>query len=411
MKQILIFSNIISGTAIAMKIAEDHPDIMIDLFGPKFDNRSYQNLNHIGETYNHAEALEWIKVNYKKYDFIYAADHLFQSNKNFHSWKGNIDAPILSPDFDCYNLEYSKLFVKKISNDLGIPTPNYRIITVDNLENYYSMIEKNDRVVFKIDSTVMAFGWQTRIVEKNENFEKILSHYEGWTDSMFVEEFIEGKDLSFHILCNGKDWVFLGAAKDYKRIYENDQGINCGSAGSYSPVEYFSCAMKDKISSYVDKIIKYLNQNNYVYKGIMYLGFRISDDGCVNLLEINTRPGNPEFNVILPLIQSKNLLKNLIAAAEGNSLEEFQFRPGGCVAVNLLNKIYNPIFKEVSTPNIKLKDSMAVFYYDSEAFFNNYYASILETSESIETSFKNIRIMLERSDLGSFRYRNDITKN
>lgn len=412
MKRILVFSNIISGTAIAIKIAEDNPGLIVDLFGPKFSNRFYQNLNHIGETYDHAEALDWLEINYKKYDFIYAADHIFQSNKNFHAWRKNIDVLILSPDFSCYNLEYSKIHVKKIADFLSIPTPCYRTITLDNLDGYYTMLENNDRVVFKIDSTVMAFGWQTRIVEKNEDFKKILDHYEGWTDSMFVEKYIEGKDLSFHIVCNGKEWVFLGAARDYKRINEGDQGINCGSAGSYSPVEYFSCAMKDQISIYVDKIINYLSQNNFHYKGIMYLGFRISNDGIIYLLEINTRPGNPELNVILPLIESRNLLKNLIASAEGRSLEKFQFGNGGAVAVNLLNRNYSPSFKEVPTPCINLKDSsMLAFYYDPKTFFNNYYVSILEVSESTEKSFDNIRHILERSDLGSFRYRTDITKN
>lgn len=395
----------------AIKIAKENPNVTIDLCGPKYSGIDLHNLRHIGEIYDQKEAFAWLKTVYKNYDFIYAADHLSQPTVEFHTWRKNITVPILSPDYASYNLEYSKLYVKEIARLVDIPTPSYKKITVDDISGYEELMSRAERCVFKIDSTYMAFGWQTRVIEKNDDFKRILKAYDGWTDSIFVEEYIEGKDISFHILCNGEEFVFMGAAKDYKKMYDNDLGINCGSAGSYCPVEYFTLDLKNRMLEYSKRIYSYLKKNNILYRGIMYLGFRVSEDNVIYLLEINTRPGNPEFNVILPSINSKNILINLFNASQGMPLQDFEFNETSAVAITVINKNYTPNYKEVDLPDIIDDGECLFYYYDSNAFFNNYYASILRTGKSVkELSAKTVKNLMQ-SDLKDFRFRSDIGFN
>lgn len=409
MKKILVISRIISGSSLAKRLAQQNLEIQVDYIGPKTDGLNPDNLNHLGETYDQSLAYSWLQQIYKDYDYICACDHLFQKNQEFHKWKSSINVPILAPDIGCYQLEYSKIYTKSICEKLGIPVPRYKIFYEDDLKNFYDFYNNSDRCVFKLDQTNISFGWQTRIIEQGDDIKSILKHYKGWINNMFVEEYIRGQDISFHVLSNGDDCIYLGSAKDYKRLYDGDCGMNCGSAGGYSPVENFDLDLQNTVLDYSKKIVNYLKNQGIKYRGILYLGIRISEiDKTPYLLEINTRSGNPELNVILPSIESNNLLKNLISAATGDKLEPTQFNNTTSMAVTILNKNYSPNMKFEELPILEKNKNLEYYFYDSSEFLNNYYSCIIATSTQKESCKNILDDYLNNIDLKNFRYRFDI---
>jgi len=408
MTKILFLTNIISGTGLAIHVARENPDVQIDLVGPKHNQCSVTNLKWITEIYDSNLALEWLKKHQTKYDFVYCADHLMQSCREFHAWRQNAHPVILCPDENSYQLEYSKLYTKSVLSDIGIPTPDHEIITSANLDGYKKFIADDDKCVFKIDKTKMSFGYQTRIVDRSEDFHKILDSYQGWTDSMFVERYIEGRELSYHILINGEEFTFLGVARDFKKIYENDQGKNCGSSGCYSYIDLCDDNLKIKMNLYCTKIVKELWRRGIDYKGIMYIGIKIDKNGEIYILEINTRSGNPEFVSICQTIESTNVLKNLLAAAQGQPLQPIEFSKNRAVSINVLNSNYTPYYKDADLPDFDLDDNLQIIYFDPREFFNNYYCNITTNDAKILTSRDKIISYLNQQDLKNYRFRRDI---
>jgi phosphoribosylamine--glycine ligase len=331
-----------------------------------------------------------------------------QSCREFHAWRQNAHPVILCPDENSYQLEYSKLYTKSVLSDIGIPTPDHEIITSANLDGYKKFIADDDKCVFKIDKTKMSFGYQTRIVDRSEDFHKILDSYQGWTDSMFVERYIEGRELSYHILINGEEFTFLGVARDFKKIYENDQGKNCGSSGCYSYIDLCDDNLKIKMNLYCTKIVKELWRRGIDYKGIMYIGIKIDKNGEIYILEINTRSGNPEFVSICQTIESTNVLKNLLAAAQGQPLQPIEFSKNRAVSINVLNSNYTPYYKDADLPDFDLDDNLQIIYFDPREFFNNYYCNITTNDAKILTSRDKIISYLNQQDLKNYRFRRDI---
>jgi phosphoribosylamine--glycine ligase len=139
--------------------------------------------------------------------------------------------------------------------------------------------------------------------------------------TLVIEEFLDGLEYSVFALTDGKDYILLPVAKDYKRIGEGDKGPNTGGMGAVSPVSFVSDELWNKtIKSVVEPTINGLNKEAFDYVGFVFFGL-IEVKGEPKVIEYNVRLGDPETEVILPRLTS-DLLSHLQAAADGSLRQE-----------------------------------------------------------------------------------------
>lgn len=416
MKRILIISLRVYGPNLAKKIAEDCPLTQVDFCGFKFSDIHIPNLTIVSTEMMLSNVILYIEEVHKFYDFIISLDHIFAADPDYEKLRKRIDTPILCLDRECTYLEYSKLFCKKILNELNIPTPDYEIIRESDWGTVQDLKKdkfKNNDFVMKLDSTWIGTGPQTRYVNYN-NYKHVIRHYRAkmMSNTIFVEEKISGYELSCHFLLNGESWLYLGHARDYKKTNDGDKGQNCSSMGCYSPGCSENREVEEKIFSYMDKIVNYLKFQGITYKGIMYLGVMVSPDN-VNILEINVRPGNPEFISIVNNIESKNLLENLWAAYSGGNFSKLEFSKKYSVVINVIKgqEWKNDLLTISSHPHsaYKFSDELFVIYH-SHMINVNYLFSILYQAADLEEASKKIYQELDDLDKldSDVFYRKDI---
>jgi phosphoribosylamine-glycine ligase len=409
MNKILIVGLRISASALAKKIAEDNPFVIVDLIGLRIEGNIPSNLRYLGDMPNSYSILSKMKNIYKDYDFIYAADLHFQFNVRFQEWRKTIDVPVLCPSRECCFLEFSKLSFKKILNELNIPNPEHEIISEDEWGRFNPLTNdkfSSGKFILKMDKVAVSNGTQTCITDISNYMDKIYTSRH-LCETFFAEEYITGSELSAHFLCNGESFVYLGAARDYKKMYEDDIGQNCSSSGCYSPVDYLTDDIKTQAFSYVNKILKYLREKGFEYRGMMYLGLIIDSEGIVNILELNSRPGNPEFNTIVNLISSKNILINMYNAAIGEKLEQVEFSENISVSINLLNSSYPDVSPDTQLPELTPDKEITTCYFNGNS---EMFANILTVSDTKSSAADKLYKYLYSHDLKSFRIRTDIGK-
>jgi len=202
-------------------------------------------------------------------------------------------------------LEGSKIFTKKICKKYNIPTANFSIF--ENIEDTFKFLKSsNFPIVVKADG--LASGKGVYICENsndaNEAIKEIFSGKFGEAKNVLIEEFLKGDEMSFFVICDGKNFQKFQTAQDHKRVFEGDKGKNTGGMGAYSPSGLINFNLEKKI---VDKIIKPtlkaikdLGEN---YKGFLYAGLMIKNNEPY-LVEYNVRMGDPECQTILPLLKT-----------------------------------------------------------------------------------------------------------
>jgi phosphoribosylamine---glycine ligase len=410
--KVLLVGDLSSTASLACSLAKSYQTCSFDYIGSylnfRFDNLNYIDSKRFSKKYV-KDIIEFIDVEHEKYDLIYAHDLIFQSSEDFQSLRSRIITPILCPLYHSSKLENSKLYAKQILNDLEIPTSEYFEIDGSNETKIIEYFHDNDKAALKLDRCHIPTGHGTFIADAN--------NYQRWIDSIkifypdgkiYLEKFIDGREISLHILANGKQWIYLGSARDYKKIRESDQGINTTGAGSYSPVDYLTDELYDRISVYIDRLIHHLDSQGHPYQGILYLGLIIDRDGKPWVLEFNTRPGNPEFAAILPTIGT-GLLENLYAAARGMPMIETKFNDRSAVSLQLLHRDYSYTFpKEIVHPVLEDNDEMSIIVFGRFNLYENIYACITAESDTRISAAEKIQDYLSRQDLGTYRFRRDI---
>lgn len=231
---------------------------------------------------------------------------------------------VFGPSAEAAKLEASKSFTKEICDAANAPTAAYGHFTDAEAAKAY-IREQGAPIVVKADGlaagkgVIVAMDLQTALDAIDDMFGGAFG---GAGAEVVIEEFMEGEEASYFILCDGKTALPIGTAQDHKRVGDGDTGLNTGGMGAYSPApvltdEIAARAMREIVQPTVDEMAK----RGTPYQGVLYAGFMIKD-GQARLVEYNVRFGDPECQVLMMRLGAQAL--DLMLACAEERLHEAQ---------------------------------------------------------------------------------------
>ncbi len=239
----------------------------------------------------------------------------------------NENLPVFGPRQNAAQLEGSKAFAKEFMQRHGIPTAASETFTDYNAATKY-VEEHVEPLVVKASG--LAAGKGAIVCKTREEalaaLERILvvREFGEAGDQVVIEEFLVGEELSIIALADGETYQLLSPSQDHKAAYDNDEGPNTGGMGAYAPAPVATPTLLQKITStIIEPTLSGMIEEGAPYLGFLYFGLMITADGP-KVLEYNCRLGDPETQVILPLIDG-DFFELLNAAVMGH-LKEIPFR-------------------------------------------------------------------------------------
>ncbi|MCG2716011.1 MAG: phosphoribosylamine--glycine ligase, partial [Candidatus Marinimicrobia bacterium] len=216
-------------------------------------------------------------------------------------------------------LEGSKIFAKQFMSEYDIPTAPYEVCTSrEDVEG--ATIGKIFPYVIKVDG--LAAGKGALIIRNQDDLQQALIEiYEerkfgAAGDSVIVEDFLNGEELSVFAITDGSDYVLLSSAQDHKRIFDGDKGPNTGGMGAYAPAPLGTSDVLRKVEERIIRpVLRGMKERGTPYSGVLYCGLMIHN-GNPRVIEFNARFGDPETQVLIPLIKS-DLAVLLLSVAQG----------------------------------------------------------------------------------------------
>lgn len=236
---------------------------------------------------------------------------------------------VIGPQKMAAQLEGSKEFAKEFMMRHHIPTAKYQSFTLKTLADGFRFLERlNPPFVLKADG--LAAGKGVVILNDLKEAKAELSamladkKFGDASSKVVIEEFLDGIEMSCFVLTDGKNYLNLPNAKDYKRIGEGDKGLNTGGMGAVSPVPFADENFLDKIEERIIKpTINGLKQDAIPYVGFIFIGLiKVNNEPFV--IEYNVRLGDPETEVILPRINAD--LVALFQATANQQLATFDLQ-------------------------------------------------------------------------------------
>lgn len=260
-------------------------------------------------------------------------------------------------------LEGSKDFAKSFMFRHGIPTAKYSSFKIETLEQGYRYLESiNAPYVLKANG--LAAGKGVLILDNLDQAKRELSQmlngkFGSAGNMVVIEEFLSGIELSVFVLTDGKSYMILPEAKDYKTIGEGDTGLNTGGMGAVSPVPFANSAFMKKVEERVIiPTIEGIKKDKIEYTGFIFIGL-MNCNGSPYVIEYNVRMGDPEAEAVVPRIKS-DLLSHLIAAGTGElSKEKLETDPRTALTLVMVSGGYPESFQKGYSIEIgsKLKDA------------------------------------------------------
>ncbi len=283
------------------------------------------------------------------------------------------DILIVGPGKVGAQLEGSKTFSKDFMQRHGIPTAKAKSFVVSELESAFDYISTcKPPIVLKADGLAGGKGVVISLSQAEAKAvikEMLVNKQFGEASAkVLIEEFLSGIELSVFVLTDGRDYVLLPEAKDYKRIGEGDTGPNTGGMGAVSPVTFATQAFMTRVENDVVKpTIEGLKKDLIDYKGFIFVGL-MNVGGHPFVIEYNARMGDPETQAVMPRIKS-DFVELLVAAAKGELKgKSVEIDPDYAVTVAMVSGGYPGAFpkgKEIS--GLIAGDSNLIFHAGTRA--------------------------------------------
>ena len=239
---------------------------------------------------------------------------------------------IFGPTKGAAQLESSKAFSKAFMARHGIPTAKYETFTDAALAHAYVDAE-GAPIVVKADGLAAGKGVVVAmtVAEAHEAIDFMLldnkfgvSHNEGGA-RVVIEEFLQGEEASFIVLCDGKNVAALATSQDHKRLLDGDEGPNTGGMGAYSPAPVVTADVHARaMREIILPTIRGMEKDGLPYTGFLYAGLMIDAQGRPKTLEFNCRMGDPETQPIL--MRLKTDLSDVLAAAIDGKLDQLELQ-------------------------------------------------------------------------------------
>jgi len=274
---------------------------------------------------------------------------------------------VFGPNKIASQLEGSKIFTKKLCQKYKIPTAKFGIFKSSDQAGKFL---NNCVFPLVVKADGLAAGKGVYICDDIEQsktaVKEIFNGKFGKANEVLIEEFLEGEEMSFFIISDGKTFKSFGTAQDHKRVFEGDKGKNTGGMGAYSPSRLNSTSLSKKI---INKIIKPtlngLQELKSDYVGFLYAGLMIIDDEPF-LIEYNVRMGDPECQTILPKLQTDFL--EIINACVNKKLDtiEIKWKNEKSICVVLCSKGYPDSFNN----NLEIKGLDEIILGKNEFIFH-----------------------------------------
>lgn len=340
-----------------------------------------------------------------KPNFVLASGIPICRDSYVHTMLINNKIPYFFVNNKCTEYENDKFVTKRMLKELNIPTPYGVLVSGSELKTNF----RNYKTPFVVKINYAYFYGRQTIIVTEENKEEVYTslfskgiYHIKENASIVVEDYVElEREYSYHALFNYNCWRFFGAARDYKKIEDGDKGYNSVSCGAYSTQDV------DKVvHEYADKIHRHFKKLNLMYRGFIFLGIGVRKDGTPMILEINTRSGDPELQVMVECIEN-DLARLFLDASCDYRLPEIKFNGKQAVTVSLINKQYDWTVPAYDLPD--LKDIPSNITYSKDHFSDNLKHGVLTAvADTREKASKIIYDYLDTQYIGQYRYRKDI---
>jgi len=312
---------------------------------------------------------------------------------------------------------YSKDFMKKYS----IPSANYEIYT--DSEKAISELNKfNTPIVVKADG--LAAGKGVLICETHEEAKEAIKSimvkklFGEAGNSVVIEEFLKGTEASLLCFVDGKNMIPMESARDYKKAYDQDKGLNTGGMGCFSPNTIFTEELNKYIKENIlDRTLNGFLNENIEFKGVLFIGLMIENNQA-KVLEYNARFGDPETEVVLPRLKS-DLIDIMLKCIEGNLTEDdLQWEGNKCVTVILASGGYPESYekgKEITGIN-EVDDDIIIFHGGTKLSGNKTVTdggrvlAVTAMGKSLEEARKKVYKNIHKINFEKMEYRTDIAK-
>ena len=326
---------------------------------------------------------------------------------------------VFGPNKFSSQLEGSKIFTKKLCEKYNIPTAKFGIFrNFNEAQKFLKKIEYP--TVVKADN--LASGKGVYICGNNNEasnaVKEIFNGKFGLAENVLIEEFLDGEEMSYFIITDGKTISKFGTAQDHKRVLEGDLGKNTGGMGAYSPSRLISKELDKKIMTrIINPTLKGIEDYGSKYKGFLYAGLMIVK-GEPYLIEYNVRMGDPECQTIIPKLETDLLDVFIACSNEKLSDINIKWKDKKSLCVVLCSKGYpetfkkNVVIKNFNSINLDEKDYL--FHAGTKKINNEIYATggrvlnFVSLSDNFFDAREKIHKNLESLNWKNGYYRRDI---
>jgi phosphoribosylamine--glycine ligase len=319
-------------------------------------------------------------------------------------------------------LEGSKDFAKDFMIRHGIPTARYKSFDKSQLQQGYDFLEKLEHpFVLKADGLAAGKGViiADSLAEAKSTLKEMLNGKFGpASNKVVIEEFLRGIEVSVFVLTDGRTYKLLPEAKDYKRIGDNDQGLNTGGMGAVSPVPFVNKSFMEKVErKIIEPTIRGLQQDGIDYKGFIFFGL-MNCEGEPYLIEYNVRMGDPETEAVLPRLNADIL--DLFDGVVNGTLETKQcsIYPETAVTVVIASGGYPEEYKKgfeiEGIPSVKKNK---VYHAgtskngDKTVTSGGRVLAVTALSDSLSSALDSVYGSVQKINFEGCRYRQDIGKD